>query len=104
MHATRKRRSTSSEGTPPEFPEMCQWFNPFILEAFPEVEDRFAFALKHINAQQQQVVKAFILDVLENVHDSDELSRIRRAAKSNTLFSSDDGLRAFLQEIVRRIG
>jgi hypothetical protein len=89
---------------PAEFPELCQWFDPVMLGAFPEVKDRFAFALKHINAQQQQVVKAFILDVLENVHDSEELNRIWRAARSNTVFTSDDGLRAFLQEVVRRIG
>jgi hypothetical protein len=89
---------------PPEFPELCQWFDPVMLWAFPEVKDGFALALKQINSQQQQVVKAFILDVLENVHDSDELNCIWRAARSNSLFESDEDLRAFLQEVVRRIG
>ncbi len=89
---------------PPEFPELCVWFNPAILDAFPEVTDRFAFALGNITDQQQQVIKAFILDVLENVHDSEELNRIWRAADSNILFSNDDGIRDFLAEIVRRIG
>ncbi len=88
---------------PSEFPELCQWFNPFILEAYPEVEDRFSFALSHVNDQQKQVIKEFALDVLENVHDSDELNSIWRAAHANIVFSHDDGIRAFLAEIVRRI-
>lgn len=89
---------------PPEFPELCVWFNPAILDAFPEVEDEFAFALSQVNVQQQQVIKEFVLDVLENVHDSEDLNRIWRAANSNCLFESDDDLRAFMSEIVRRIG
>ena len=88
---------------PPEFPEMCVWFNPPILAAFPEVKDEFAFALSQVTAQQRQVIKQFLSDVLENVHDSDELNSIWRAAHSNIVFSHDDGIRAFLAEIVRRI-
>ncbi len=71
---------------PSEFPELCQWFNPFILEAFPEVEDEFAFALSHVGDQQKRVIKDFVLDVLKNVHDSKELDQIWRAANSNCRF------------------
>lgn len=88
---------------PPEFPELCIWFDPQILAAFPEVEDKFAFALEHVTPQQQQVIKHFILDVLKNVDDSRELNRIWQGANSNTRFDSDDGIRMYLEEIVRRI-
>ncbi|WP_271893216.1 hypothetical protein [Candidatus Phyllobacterium onerii] len=88
---------------PPEFPEMCVWFNPSILAAFPEVKDEFAFALSQVTAQQRQVIKQFLSDVLENVHDSKELNVIWRAANSNCRFDSDEDLRVFLAEIVRRI-
>ncbi len=78
---------------PPEFPALCVNFNPVIFDDLSlEVTDRFAFALKHVNSQQQQVIKAFILDVLENVHHFEELNRIWRAADSNILFSNDDGV------------
>ncbi|WP_271893224.1 hypothetical protein [Candidatus Phyllobacterium onerii] len=88
---------------PPEFPELCVWFDPQILAVSPEVEDEFDFALKHVTPQQQQMIKHFILDVLENVHDSKELNRIWQGANSNTRFDSDDGIRMYLEEIVRRI-
>ncbi len=88
---------------PPEFSELCQYFDPWIIDAFPEEKDVFIFALKQVNSQQQRVVKDFIVNVLENVHDSEELNRIWRAAKSNALFESDSDLRFFLEELVRRI-
>ena len=69
---------------PPEWPEMCIWFDPRMHSEYIKWEDRFDFVVSQVDRRKRQVVRWFIVDVLENVHDPKELYRIWRAAGSNT--------------------
>ena len=88
---------------PPEWPEMCIWFDPRMHSEYIKWEDRFDFVVSQVDRRKRQVVRWFIVDVLENVHDPKELYRIWRAAGSNIGFSHEDGIRMCLEEILKRI-
>lgn len=89
---------------PPEFPKMGVWFDNEFDEELREGQDVFTFALETLDDSEKQVVKAFLIDVLATVHDPKELQQVWRAAESRTFIPDDRQLRAFLQEIVNRIG
>ena len=88
---------------PAAFSQLLVWLDFETLYAFPESEpDPIGFALEQLSASDRMVVKQFLINALETLQAPKQLEELHRDAGARTYFENEQGLRAYLKEIVRK--